>query len=221
MYVLSIDTVHDKDWTVVLRDFDTTNAEITSVSCDILSDTSDTETVMVKTRSKTNYTAILLGIKNNPFIRRIDLEYSMNSGYRQYHYLRLIAKSDISIIKLFSKTKCIFLRAKYDRGLEHWRFLGRKEQAKELVERVGAISTITHSEINLASPDTLETGMPMNLSSRELQSLTTSYRMGYFDFPRKCTLFDVSEELSISKGTLNEYLRKGMHKLLTKELATC
>jgi predicted DNA binding protein len=219
MYVLSADILHDKDWTTALDKFERQEVYISSISCNLISDNYDSETILVRARSKSNYLSLLADIKTNPLVQRIDYGCSVGSGYQKYYVLTLTAKSDISIVKRFVQCGAIFLSAKYGAGLEHWKLLCHKQRVGLLSEMIRTISSVIRLEVLPACPEMLETGMPMSLSSKELESLMTGYRLGYFEFPRRCSLIDVSRHLSISKGTLNEYIRKGIRKILAKEMA--
>jgi predicted DNA binding protein len=219
MYVLSADIVHDRDWTTALEKFENQEVYISSLNCNLISENYDSETILVRSRSKSDYSSLIADIKTNPLVRQVDYGCSIGTGHQKYYVLTLTAKSDISSVKCFSQCGAIFLSARYVAGLEHWKFLCDKRQINLLSEMIRNISSVIRLEMTPASPEMLETGMPMSLSPMEFHSLTTGYQMGYFEFPRRCSLVDVSHRLSISKGTLNEYIRKGIHKIMAKEMS--
>ncbi len=52
------------------------------------------------------------------------------------------------------------------------------------------------------------------LTDRQEQVLYLAYKMGFFDFPRKTSLKELSEILGIKEATLSEILRRGIKKVV-------
>jgi len=52
------------------------------------------------------------------------------------------------------------------------------------------------------------------LTDRQEQVLYLAYKMGFFDFPRKTSLKELSEILGIKEATLSEILRRGVKKVI-------
>lgn len=54
------------------------------------------------------------------------------------------------------------------------------------------------------------------LTSLEYYVLKRAYELGYFDWPRRCSLECLSENIGLSKATIAEHLRKAVKKLLSE-----
>jgi len=52
------------------------------------------------------------------------------------------------------------------------------------------------------------------LTDRQEQVLYLAYKMGFFDFPRKASLKELSEVLGIKEATLSEIIRRGVKKVV-------
>ncbi|MDG6907756.1 MAG: helix-turn-helix domain-containing protein, partial [Nitrososphaerota archaeon] len=53
------------------------------------------------------------------------------------------------------------------------------------------------------------------LTSRQEQIVKMALEMGYFEFPKKIRLEELSQRLGISAGTLSEILRRAEKHILT------
>jgi len=56
------------------------------------------------------------------------------------------------------------------------------------------------------------------LTPRQTTALETAYRLGYYAFPRRTNLQEVSRILGVSRSTTAELLRRAEHKMLFHEL---
>jgi hypothetical protein len=70
----------------------------------------------------------------------------------------------------------------------------------------------------LYGPVEVSVGARAELTPRQRETLITAYREGYFDIPRKITLVDLAEELSVSDQAVSERLRRGESKLVCNYL---
>jgi predicted DNA binding protein len=52
------------------------------------------------------------------------------------------------------------------------------------------------------------------LTPLEYLVLKRAYEMGYFEWPRRCSLEQLSRDLKLSKSTTLEHLRKAIRKLI-------
>lgn len=55
-----------------------------------------------------------------------------------------------------------------------------------------------------------------NLTLLEYHVLKRAYELGYFDWPRRCSLSCLSDSIGLSKATIVEHLRKAVKKLLVE-----
>lgn len=54
------------------------------------------------------------------------------------------------------------------------------------------------------------------LTEKQERVLWLALKMGFFDFPRKITMLDLSRRLGVGLSTLSEILRRGLRRLLEK-----
>lgn len=77
------------------------------------------------------------------------------------------------------------------------------------VETPGVGPTNTGLNSLTASP-----GKSANLTPLEYYVLKRAYELGYFDWPRRCSLYGVAKDVGLSKTTVAEHLRRAVRKLL-------
>jgi predicted DNA binding protein len=63
-------------------------------------------------------------------------------------------------------------------------------------------------------------GSQFGLTEKQADALTTAWRAGYFETPRRATLDDVADELGIAKQSAAQLLRRAHHRLVGNALAT-
>jgi predicted DNA binding protein len=211
--ILFLKVHHDGDWTTSLESFNRNDVNISSISYGLLSDNQDFEAILIKAKIKPYYKHLVDMLKTHPLIKKVDLRHSFND---RYHLLRIIAKSDISIVKKSYENNTIILKVKYSEGFEYWKFLGTRSELKQLIISISDVASIIKLRFIPATHYILN--KEVSLSPRELQSLLSAYELGYFEYPRRCSLTDISQKLLISKATLNEYLRKAIRKVLLEKI---
>lgn len=96
-------------------------------------------------------------------------------------------------------------------------FLGNTEQVKgflQLFEKAGAHCNVVSIEDANFSPTS-----PLNrLTEKQRRVLITSYRMGYYDMPRRASSIQVAQKLRLGSSTLVAHRRKAERRLLTQVL---
>lgn len=96
-------------------------------------------------------------------------------------------------------------------------FLGNTEQAKGFLqsfEKAGAHCNVVSIEDAKFSPSS-----PLNrLTEKQRRVLIASYRLGYYDMPRKASSNQVAQKLHIGSSTLVAHRRKAERRLLAEVL---
>jgi len=185
----------------------------------------DFEVLDVRCSSKEEYRTLIHDISSNSRIRRIAFAYRVPG--KKYHAYRigLVGDRIFSIYGLLDDSDAICLGTKYYEGIEIWDFVVPREDlltslCREFL-RMGSILGVEIKKIDLHELEGLlfpyhHTG----LTGKELETIKRALHMGYFEWPRHITLQDLANEFRISKSTINEYMRKGMKKILTSYLCT-
>lgn len=96
-------------------------------------------------------------------------------------------------------------------------FLGSTRQISDFLNRVeftGIRSRIVSITDAKFSPNS-----PLNrLTAKQRNVLTSAYRLGYYDLPRRINSEDLARELGLVSSTLVEHLRKAEFRLMTQLL---
>jgi predicted DNA binding protein len=221
IFTLSVDLVHDDDWTTGLEEIGASDLSISNIDCHVVSEKYDSETLLVRSKSRTKYLSLIRNIRKCPLVQNVEVKEIISGSYQRYYLISVTAKSDISIIKRFNDYGATLIGSSYAEGLEHWSFLCNRRNLLDFSQCFYALGTVRSLRTSPVTAPLLEaiSRMYINLSPRELDSLIVAYRMGYFDFPRRASLEQVSHQLLISKATLNEYIRKGIRKIMIKEMS--
>lgn len=82
---------------------------------------------------------------------------------------------------------------------------------RSLLESSGVVHEIKDQRILSNSYD---------LTPRQLQALILAYEYGYFDYPKRITLSDLSKILNVKQSTIDEILRRGVKKIIKYYLET-
>jgi predicted DNA binding protein len=95
-------------------------------------------------------------------------------------------------------------------GKMEWRlFLSGDDTLKKVTDRLDS----KHIEYRILKVAHLSNAN--DLTARQEQIVKMALDMGYFEFPKKIKLEELSERLSISAGTLSEILRRAEKNILT------
>jgi|Deesub1362A_J573_1020465.scaffolds.fasta_scaffold00012_3 hypothetical protein len=127
----------------------------------------------------------------------------------------VIKTSHCNVCKLFSdSSECFLGSAVYDieRNRVKWRLIAHTAILEKIIDRLKKNGI----EINVESI----TEIKMNSKSTELtfnqdKILKLALKLGYFDYPRKITLQELSKIIKRSPSTIVEALRASMKKVVT------
>ncbi len=97
-------------------------------------------------------------------------------------------------------------------------FLGNSTQVTDFLEKITAFGirfkVVLLTDANF-SPDS-----PLNkLTEKQKEVLTTAFKLGYYDIPRRTNSENLAKELGIGGSTLGEHLRKAERSLLVHVLS--
>lgn len=121
-----------------------------------------------------------------------------------------------SVCRLFSdSSECFLGSAIYDIEDKYvkWRLIAHVDILNELITKlqennieikIESISNVHDSEENLT------------LTLTQEKSLKIALKLGFFDYPRKVTLRELSKIMNISPSTLTEIMRNALRKVLLK-----
>jgi len=219
---VSIQLVHPSDWTSTLKTFDASEINISNVRLQITSKKTNSEVLVVKSRTKQGYRRLVKTIEKHPEVLSISFAYPV-SRYPPYCYIvSTVEKNNSSVCLILDENEAVPLSLSYFEGLEHWKFVCKSAFIDKILTSMEDICEIGRLRIKDLSFDDINGGMthPNNLSRMESASLSAAKKMGYFAWPHQVSLNDIASTLFISKSALNEYLRKGIRKLVDRELGS-
>ncbi|MBT0158470.1 hypothetical protein G4O51_00620 [Candidatus Bathyarchaeota archaeon A05DMB-2] len=96
-------------------------------------------------------------------------------------------------------------------------FLGSESQVREFLEKVDA-SGIRYRIVMLTDAEFSPISPLNQLTEKQREILTTAYKLGYYDIPRKINSEQLAKKLNIGDSTLVEHLRKAERRLLASIL---
>lgn len=103
---------------------------------------------------------------------------------------------------------------------DSWRFEIRVESRSEL-RLFQDIFQIEDGEIELVRMHDLQTTIERteeSITKKQREALQTAFENGYFEFPRRTTLTEISADFDISARALSERIRRGTKNLVESEL---
>jgi predicted DNA binding protein len=158
--------------------------------------------------------------KSYPSKRNVKYVFKLNKYNLYYVYFE--SEYDLSVSSIIYETKIPYWREKISNGNENWKILAfGKQQLDLLLERLKQIAKIKDVEINTVDPFKLS---PVSnsvefLPKKEKEIVLKAYEMGYYEWPRRTNLDELSRIFNISKAALLKNLRKGEEKILKKILS--
>lgn len=117
--------------------------------------------------------------------------------------------NEISIPKMIDQYQGFFLNARYENGVERWDFLMPSQNLNYIVNSLKTV--MTNMEIKTKKYEPIG---DIELSEKEKEVLETAIRLGYFEFPRKVSLDELSKALNVSPSTLIYHLRRIEKKVM-------
>lgn len=123
--------------------------------------------------------------------------------------------SHCSVCKLFAKSsECFLGSAIYDVEEKYvkWSLIAHINLLEEIIKRLSENGVEVHidSITKIGSEDNEFSALTLN----QERILKLAWKLGFFDFPRKLTLRDLSRALDLSPATVSECLRTGLRKML-------
>lgn len=106
-----------------------------------------------------------------------------------------------------------------EKGWEYWTVASwRKKDLTDLYERINSLEGEAHAEIisiskkplNLFLPNALE-----SLTGRQKDTLEAAFKGGYYEFPRKASLEQISSKKGVPRTTFQNHLRKAEKKVIS------
>lgn len=100
-------------------------------------------------------------------------------------------------------------------------YLGASSQIRRLLAglaRLSKQSRIKYRVVSLGDAKFPPTWPLAPLTDQQRRVLTTAYRLGYYDVPRKISAEELASRLDLVKSTLSAHVRKAERRLLTEVL---
>jgi predicted DNA binding protein len=94
-----------------------------------------------------------------------------------------------------------------------WRFIVRRNSDFRKV-----LSRLTHEGIDTRIEDVSPLGQKATLTGRQKEIMTTAVARGYFEFPRKISLTELSVVVGVKPSTLSEVLRSAERRIMENAL---
>jgi len=114
-----------------------------------------------------------------------------------------------TICRHIAKSKCFLESVSISsKGNARWTILGNDDSFKDL------ISQLEKDKIHFKIKSRKKLEDRDLLTARQEQILAIAYREGFFDFPKKIGLKELSKQIGIEISTLAEILRRGQRKIL-------
>ncbi|MFX1519753.1 MAG: helix-turn-helix domain-containing protein [Promethearchaeota archaeon] len=99
----------------------------------------------------------------------------------------------------------------YKNGFEYWEVMPfSKDSSKELIEELKSYHAFEVIGVGVGKVDIT------SLTKKQKEVIRTAFELGYYDFPRRITLTQLSEKLNMSPSTLSEILRTAHKKMASK-----
>ncbi len=156
--------------------------------------------------TKVNASKLLNVLKGSSGIKNIDLV-QLDS----HRIMGAITTQNCPVCSILSDLNCSLLSAvTTDDGKMEWKLLvSGNDTLKKVTDRLGS-QDIGYKILKVTRLQTKE-----DLTTRQEQIVKMALEMGYFEFPKKIRLEELSKRLGISAGTLSEILRRAEKHILT------
>ncbi|MCH4815576.1 MAG: helix-turn-helix domain-containing protein [Saccharolobus sp.] len=151
-------------------------------------------------------------IKSNNRVIKLKIIETVRTKNELRALMLLSAKLKGGISELLMNKGAYYISERISNGLERWSLVIDDKVFKEIIlpdlkEYTYNLKVTEKDDRNLLSVKNL-------LTSKEFEIIYKAYRMGYFDWPKKVDLKELSEELGISKAATLQALRRAMGKLI-------
>ena len=108
-------------------------------------------------------------------------------------------------------------------GHEYWTLLIYDDKLKETFEKLSEMQDIEYEVLSVSRLRSLEEKpqdfideISSNLSIKQKKVLLEAYKSGYFEWPRKMNLSELSEKFGIAKSTCLHHIRTAEQKILKR-----
>jgi len=181
-----------------------TTAEIKLLECIPDKDLGGRLLFEIETKSE-NITDLLKKINTYQQICKLDI-----SPYKKGGYLGAIVTNNCITCQALTKSKCFLTYARNlkDAKIEWHIITGDEESLSKLINTL----EMNGCSVELTSK-TLLTKKNI-LTSRQEEIIKIAMEKGYYDYPKKISLRELSKILKISFSTLNEILHRGEKKII-------
>jgi predicted DNA binding protein len=102
-----------------------------------------------------------------------------------------------------------------EEGKVKFSFIGSEKQIKEFMEKLDSIA-IHYRVVLLADANFSPISPFSQLTEKQQEVLLISYKLGYYDIPRKITSQQIADKLKIADSTVVEHLRKAEQRIITQ-----
>ena len=123
-----------------------------------------------------------------------------------------ITTHDCPVCSTFSGLDCFLVSASTKpAGKMEWNvFVNSDSELKALCKR------LERNKVNYTILEKTYHMQKRQITSRQEDLIRIAFDLGYFEFPKRINLEQLSERLGISTGTLSEILRRGQRNILSK-----
>ncbi len=149
-------------------------------------------------------------IKSNNRIIKIKVLETMRTKSEIRALLLMTVKMRGGISELFMNKGAYYISEYITRGLEKWSLVIDDKTFKESI--LPDLKEKTYS-LKINERENIFTVKNL-LTSKEMEILYKAYKLGYFDWPKRIDLKELSEELGISKSATLQTLRRATNKLI-------
>ncbi|TRM85472.1 hypothetical protein DJ522_00610 [Sulfolobus sp. F3] len=188
--LISTEISHDNCWTEITQKYD---VKIKLIDQNFLNDRWFSSTILIIGKDSKSF---ISSMRKFSKLKISKIEKISDLGY----LLEFLYGKDNAVSKLLKKHDAIVIEHKINDGLERWKFIiqeGNLGTLKEELDKRGEIRKLYSMRFE-----------ELGLSQRNIQILRDAYKLGYFDTPRKISIYELSEALGIKPNTLIYHIRR-------------
>lgn len=129
----------------------------------------------------------------------------------------MVIEAQNTVLDRIMASNCIPLRPVHvEEELEHWQVITENtKNVSELIDNLSGIGDVRVRGIRNFKPDK----KPSGLTRKQLDALMTAAECGYYEWPRKLSLEEISIKTRKPRSTLQTHLRKAESKVISSFLA--
>jgi predicted DNA binding protein len=151
--------------------------------------------------------AVIQNLENNSMLSEVDISL-VDKG----KIVAAITLPDCANCRIVASSECFIMSGKTDEdGSIEWRLIVTSgDHLKNMIDKLQS----NGCEVKLKKIASVN--MDEFLTEREEEILYIAYKKGYFDYPKKVGIRELSKIFEISPSTLSESLRRGQRKIMEK-----